>query len=155
MFLATKHLKYLPVQKRHMFSSCFPDDHSVRADVSFFRRVIPKSWNQPPLRRFLPSVCLMWFLPILITRPLDFPEGCVLPGFIGSNSSYQRTEPHLHWWLMAADTPQGSFCPRFFSFPGKKEETKSHEHTNHNTSLFEEVSLIPGIAFLLSPPNTR
>lgn len=45
--------------------------------MSLFQGGNSKSWNQT-------LVCLKLFLLIFITRPLDFPEGWLLPGFIDS-----------------------------------------------------------------------
>lgn len=98
-------------------SSCFPlgliSAQALKSSRGF------KASVRLPLSDVLSSpsdVCLMLFLSLVISRPPDSPRGWAMPGSIGSPSSYHTTEAHRQRWLMAGETPQGSFCPRFLPF---------------------------------------
>lgn len=72
--MATSELKYTqPFKRTICLVFGFITDHFVRADVSFFKE--HTSRNQSQLLHFFPSVCLMPFIPILITRPFEFSRG--------------------------------------------------------------------------------
>lgn len=83
-----------------------------------------------------------------------FSRGVLAARFIGSQSSYQRIEPHLKWWLMAADTPQGSLCPRFLHSRQKKKK-KDHKPLYSSVCGSLSVSLSHCQWLMQAPTNTH